>query len=131
MSSIDPIEVPEDLPESHVHELLRLETLDAQHGVRDHRTNPNPCLTCKIYLSAMRSIAEGNTSEMIEAVEKVARKLALQAVGGLSELDFVPFDSYWGIVLSESKRKDFRTKAAEIIEALGANYAVLPSGAKA
>lgn len=125
------IEVPEDLPESHVHELLRLQVADFAHG-QDHKKNPqlgmDSCWFCKLYRSAMRSIAEGNTSEMIEKIEVTARKLCDQYMSA-SSIEMDPKE-FWEDLLSERGRLSFRRRAYEIIEALELPLPIAPHGAK-
>ena len=126
MSSIDPIEVDVDkLPESHVHELLRLEAADDRHG-QEHKAamNADSCTRCLAYVRAMRSIAQGDTSEMIEAVEKVARKLA-ENLQESSLVEATP-DDFWTLALRSAARDKFRDRAVEIIELLNLPVSIVP-----
>jgi hypothetical protein len=125
MSSIDPIEVSKDLPESHVHELLRLEELDGRHAL-EHKTamNADSCTRCWAYVRAMRSIAEGNTSPVMEAVEKVARKLA-EHTQARNLIEGTPED-YWSLALRTSARDFYRDRAIEIIEVLDLPLSIVP-----
>ena len=120
MSFLDPIDVPKDLPESHLHELLRLEEADGRHA-QEHkkRGEMDACAECWRCIRAMRRIAEGGTSQMMEAIEPVARKLA-DFAQARQLIECTPED-YWELALRPETRKFYRQQAVEIIEALDLN----------
>lgn len=126
MSFLDPIEVPLDLPERHMFELLRIEALDAKHA-QEHKAagNQDSCTRCWAYVRAMRRIADFKASPMMEATDKVARKLA-ESLQESSLVEATPED-FWNLALRPEARRKFRERAVEIIELLNAPVSIVPS----
>lgn len=126
MNSIDPIEVPLDLPESHMFELERLEAADGRHAIEHKKLGlMDSCPTCWTHIHAMRLVARGLTSPMMEATEKVARKLAEDHQ--ISMLVEATPEYFWENTLRSAGRRKFRQRAAEIIELLELDLAIVPS----
>jgi hypothetical protein len=126
MSALPPIEVPEDLPEASVFELERIADLDTAHGQEHKRAGiPESCRECRFYRRAMILIAQGHTTLMIEATERVARKLAEQALIPL--LGCLP-EGFWqdDHLLNVTARDEYRNRAVEIIEALDLDLSLVP-----
>jgi hypothetical protein len=105
MSSLDPIEVIENISEANWTELMRLNELDVQEVMAHRRTmEMSPCDTCRGVRHAMEVVAAGGTTPMLRMVEMIAAKL--------SERSTIP--NMWEH-MSADGRNSLRTEAAQII----------------
>jgi hypothetical protein len=126
MSALEPITVDLDaLTERHRFELLRLDELNAQHGIAHKREGmAGPCPTvCGIIRNQMEKVADGQETAMITATTKVAMKLARQA-WGVSE---AASTQIWSQDLTREGRNFFRGRAVDLLTMLdGVLGLVLP-----